>query len=264
MEMKGKEVADHLKSSIKACNTNLTIISAGEDRASLTYINTLKKMGAELGIVTHHMTIREHNTTEDVIKCIEELNDDPYVGSIIVMKPLPSRLNSDAICGAISRRKDVDCQNYRSLGSGKLEFPCTPLACLAILDYYGIILEGKKAVVVGRSNVVGKPMAELLLNRNATVTICHSKTKDLKNELLQADIIISATGVPHMITPDMVKKEAVVVDAGISFKDGKICGDVHPDVYDKVYAYTRVPNGVGAVSNAMVFFKHCDSEWLSV
>lgn len=259
MELNGKVVAEDIKKRIGKCDKALIILSSEEDKASLTYIKTLERLGKELGVIVLHHRFKEVDTTSDWVNTILRLNIDDRVGSILVMKPLPPHLDGQRICNAIKVEKDIDCQGSERLGIGFAsngDMPCTAMACISILNYYNIDLSGKKAVIVGRSNVVGKPLVELLLRKDATVTICHSKTKDLKKELLQADVIFSATGVPHMITPDMVNENAVIVDAGISFKDGKICGDVHPDVYDKVYAYTPVPNGVGAVSNVIVFFKN--------
>lgn len=261
MKLDGNFVAEELLKDKPDCTTALAIVSSGDDKASATYINTLKKLGSKLGVTVRHVVIPSDFTTEQFKEYIYDLNEDETVGSILVMYPLPKRYNREDIADAVAPEKDIDCQGAVRQGMGYRggDMPCTPSACLLFLLQYGFEIEGKKAVVVGRSNLVGKPLVELLSRFNATVTLCHTKTVDLKSELLQADIIISATGSPHLITSDMVKDGAIVIDAGIAFKDGKICGDVHPDVYKKT-EYTPVPGGVGVVSNAVVFFKHATWE----
>lgn len=258
MKLDGNFVAEELLKDKPDCTTALAIVSSGDDKASATYINTLKKLGSKLGVTVRHVVIPSDFTTEQFKEYIYDLNEDETVGSILVMYPLPKRYNREDIADAVAPEKDIDCQGAVRQGMGYRggDMPCTPSACLLMLLHSDIELEGKKVVVVGRSNVVGKPLVELLQRYNATVTLCHTKTKDLKNELLTADVVITATGHTHLITSDMVREDAIIVDAGISFKDGKICGDVDPDVYNKVAAYTPVPGGVGVVSNAVVFFKH--------
>ena len=258
MRIEGKVIADGLLQQIQGTSTALAIVSSGDDSASATYINTLKKLGNKLKVEVRHVVIPPDFDTQQFKEYIYDLNEDETVGSILVMYPLPSKYCREDIADAVAPEKDIDCQGALRLGMGYRggDMPCTSSACLLMLLHSDIELEGKKVVVVGRSNVVGKPLVELLQRFNATVTLCHTKTKDLKNELLSADVVITATGHTHLITSDMVREDAIIVDAGISFKDGKICGDVDPDVYNKVAAYTPVPGGVGVVSNAVVFFKH--------
>ena len=261
MLLSGHEVAEALLERTPKCKTALAVVSAWGDDASLTYVNTLKKLGEKLGVTVRQITIPPDFSSEQFEEYIHDLNEDETVGSILIMYPLPKKYNKEDIADAVAPEKDIDCQGALRLGMGYRggDMPCTSSACMLFLLHYGYDIEGKKAVVVGRSNVVGKPLVELLSRFNATVTLCHTKTVDLKSELLQADIIIAATGATHLITADMVKEGAIVIDAGISFKDGKICGDVHPDVYEKAIC-TPVPGGVGVVSNAVVFFKHATWE----
>lgn len=257
--MYGKDVAEELYDATIKTDKKLVILVGEDDKASKVYANTLSKLGASMNIPVATTIIPRGFATHNVIDYLHIFNVQDSVGSIMLMLPLYKHLHERLICDLIKTNKDIDCVGAEAQGYGYTNYgdmPCTPEACLRILEHYGIEIEGKKAVVIGRSNLVGRPVAELLLRKNATVTICHSKTKDLKAELLQADIIISAVGKPHFITPDMVKDGVVIVDVGISFKDGKICGDVDPSVESKAYAYTPVPNGVGVVSNALLLYRH--------
>jgi methylenetetrahydrofolate dehydrogenase (NADP+) / methenyltetrahydrofolate cyclohydrolase len=172
------------------------------------------------------------------------------------MMPMPKHINGDNVGAAVSPNKDVDCLNPQNIGDvfmGRSRFaPCTPRACMATLEHYGIELEGKHVVVIGRSNVVGKPVSVLLLQKNATVTICHSRTRNLPELLKQADVIVAAVGKPCFVKPEMVKEGVVIVDVGINAVDGKLVGDVDPAVAEKASAFTPVPGGIGVVSNMMV------------
>ena len=193
---------------------------------------------------------------QEVETVIKELNADEAVTGILPMMPLPKHLNSDAVGALLAPAKDVDCLNPLNAGElylGRSRWaPCTPRACMATLSYYGIELKGKHVVVLGRSNVVGKPVALLLLQEHATVTICHSRTQDLPSVLRQADIIVAAVGIPSFVKPEMVKEGVVIVDVGINAVDGKLFGDVDAAVAEKASAFTPVPGGIGVVSNMMV------------
>ena len=188
------------------------------------------------------------------------VGDDPashvYKDGIMPMMPMPKHINGDNVGAAISPNKDVDCLNPQNIGDvfmGRSRFAaCTPRACMATLEHYGIEPEGKRVAVIGRSNVVGKPVSVLLLQKNATPTICHSRTKNLPEILKEADIIVAALGKPCFVKPEMVKEGVVIVDVGINAVDGKLVGDVDPAVEAKASAFTPVPGGIGVVSNMML------------
>ena len=241
--MRGKPVADAYRETImqrvanalgKGRKVTLAIIVVGDDPASHVYKDRLMKLAESMGIYVKELLYPADTKQEDLLRDIARMNHNRYVTGVLPMMPLPKPLDSDMY-----------------LGYGKMS-PCTPRACMATLEHYGIELEGKHAVVIGRSNVVGKPVANLLLNKNATVTICHSKTKNIAEITRQADIIVAAVGKPCFVTPDMIKEGAVVVDVGINAVDGKLVGDVDPAVVGKASAYTPVPGGIGVVSNMMV------------
>ena len=248
--MRGKPVADAYRETImqrvanalgKGRKVTLAIIVVGDDPASHVYKDRLMKLAESMGIYVKELLYPADTKQEDLLRDIARMNHNRYVTGVLPMMPMPKPLDSDTIGAAVTASKDVDCLNVKNvgdmyLGYGKMS-PCTPRACMATLEHYGIELEGKHAVVIGRSNVVGKPVANLLLNKNATVTICHSKTKNIAEITRQADII---------------KEGAVVVDVGINAVDGKLVGDVDPDVVGKASAYTPVPGGIGVVSNMMV------------
>jgi methylenetetrahydrofolate dehydrogenase (NADP+)/methenyltetrahydrofolate cyclohydrolase len=191
-----------------------------------------------------------------VVAEIQKLNHDETITGILPMMPMPPHVDQKAVGSALAPGKDMDCLNPANggallMGQGR-RAACTPRACLAILKFYNIPMEGKHAVVLGRSNVVGKPAALLLLQENCTVTICHSRTKNLPELLQQADIIVAAVGKAGFVTEEMVKPGAVIVDVGINVTDHGITGDVAPEALEKASAYTPVPGGVGVVSNVMM------------
>lgn len=240
---------------------SLTTILVGDDYASDKYVKLKNKDCKDVGILTSK--IRLHNVSEeDLISLIKEFNEDEYTDGILVQLPLPSDINEQRVMAAIHPVKDVDCFNPINVGrmytSGYepyLLHPCTPEAIIRLLEYMGYgSLEGLKAVVIGRSNIVGKPIAKLLLDKDATVTICHSKTKNIVDEVKQADIIIAATGQPKLVKSDWIKEGAIVIDVGINQdENGDMCGDVDfDDVIDKVKYITPVPKGVGLVTRAML------------
>ena len=236
----------------------LVIIQVGNNPASNTYIKNKLKAAKFCNIDAELIHFEEDVTLETIENKIKDLNNDDVVDGIIVQLPLPKHLNEDLVINLISEEKDVD--GFGLLNKGKLFsgmsalYPATPYGIIRLLDIYNIPIEGKNAVVVGRSNIVGKPMALMLLAKNATVTICHSRTKDLKNICNKADILVSAIGKAKFITEDMVKEGAVVIDVGINHnEEGKLCGDVDFDnVVNKVSAITPVPGGVGPLTITML------------
>ena len=263
--MSGKPVADaareRIAAKIAAAKTNgkqvtLAIVTVGDDPASHVYKSRLIKMTESLGAGVKTVELPATASQQEVEAVIRELNVDEAVTGILPMMPLPKHLNSDAVGALLSPAKDVDCLNPFNAGElylGRSRWaPCTPRACMATLSHYGIELKGKHVVVLGRSNVVGKPVALLLLQEHATVTICHSRTQDLPGVLRQADIIVAAVGIPSFVKPDMVKEGVVIVDVGINAVDGKLFGDVDAAVAEKASAFTPVPGGIGVVSNMMV------------
>jgi len=257
MILNGKEVAleieNNLKEIINKYNTKpvLVTIIVGNKIESITYVNMKLKACERVGIIGKRLELDEDISEEDLIKQIIDLNNNSSVSGILIQHPLPSHLNEQKIFNYINPKKDVDGLNATSFGNmvmGLPSFvPATPGAIMAILKYYNIDLEGKKAVVVGRSNILGKPVAMLLLNANATVTICHSKTKDLDNILKEADVVVAALGKPRYIKASLLKKGSVIIDAG--YNEGNI-GDVDLDKIDESISYTPVPGGVGPVTIA--------------
>lgn len=263
--MKGKPVADAFREKIarkiqeaKEAGrlVTLAIIIVGDDPASHVYKNRLVKLITDLGGAAKEIILPADASEEEVIGIIKKMNRNRYISGILPMMPMPEHINGDNIGAIIAASKDVDCLNFSNIGEvfvgDNVYAPATPRSCMAILEHYGIELEGKNAVVIGRSNVVGKPVAMLLLQKNATVTICHSKTKDIADITRQADIIVAAVGKACFVKPDMVKEGVVIVDVGINSVDGKLVGDVDPAVEAKASAFTPVPGGVGVVSNMMI------------
>jgi len=265
--MEGKNLADkiihNLKDRIKNLHEKhkitpkLVTILVGYDSASKIYINSKTKKCAAVGILTDNIFLEDTIDEGALLNKINELNNDKTIHGILVQLPLPKKFDTLKILSAVSPDKDVDGFHPANLGNllyGKAAFvPCTPLGIMELLKEYKISVEGKNAVVLGRSNIVGKPISILLLNENATVTICHSKTKDLKEHTLQADILISAIGKPNFVTADMVKQGACVIDVGINRIDGKVTGDVDfENVKNKASYITPVPGGVGLLTIAML------------
>lgn len=239
---------------IKLKNRNivpkLAIILASNDEASNIYVNKKRKLCEELGILEEEYILSENTTNEEILNIIEKLNNDVSVDGILVQLPVFKHLNENMILNKISPKKDVD--GFHPLNLGKLLIgeedlvACTPKGIMTVLEELGTDISGKNAVIVGRSVIVGKPIAALLLNKNATVTICHSKTVDLKEYTKKADILVVAVGKPHIITSDMVKEGSIVIDVGINRIDGKVVGDVDTEEVSKVAKYvTPVPGGIG-------------------
>ena len=263
--MSGRPVADACKEQIKekleaaqkaGKKVALAIVTVGEDPASFVYRKRLLKITESLGIGSRCVELPGIATTAEVIEAVRKLNEDPEIAGILPMMPMPAQVDGEAVGAALAAEKDTDCLNPANGGAllmGKGRWAaCTPRACMAILKFYKIPLDGKHAVVLGRSNVVGKPVALLLLQENCTVTVCHSHTKNLPELVRQADIVVAAIGKAGFVTPDMVKPGAVVVDVGINVTENGIVGDVAPEVAEKASAFTPVPGGVGVVSNVMM------------
>lgn len=267
--LSGKEFAARIKedaargvAELKAAGVlpRLAVIIVGSDPASEVYVRNKQRTCEELGIRSDHIALPAETTKEELLACIEELNVDPEVHGILVQLPLPAQIAEDEeeILSHIDPRKDVD--GFHPVNVGHLVLgapglrPCTPAGCIRMLDYAGIPIEGAHAVIIGRSNIVGKPMAHLLLERNATVTICHSRTQNLAAIARTADILVVAVGRPRFVTADMVKEGATVIDVGINrIAPKKLVGDVDFDAAAAVAgAITPVPGGVGLLTVAML------------
>lgn len=250
----GKAVAQKIKDSVKEQIATmehkpcLAVIVVGNNPASAVYVRNKKKDCEEVGMECHVHNLPEDVSEDTVCAMICTLNLDPNISGIICQLPLPKGLNERKILSRINKNKDVD-----GFYSWKFD-PCTPLGIITMLEYYGIVVEGKHCVVVGRSEIVGKPMARMLLDKNGTVTICHSKTKDMASITKQADILVAAVGKRNLITSDMVKDGAVVIDVGINRdENGKLCGDVDfESVAEKASYITPVPGGVGPMTRVML------------
>ena len=263
----GKAVSLKVKESVKVradelkkfgVEPTLAVVLVGEDKASQTYVRAKEKACNEYGIKSVAHRLSENTTQNELLALINVLNLDDSIHGILVQLPLPKHIDTNVVLAAIDPRKDVD--GFHAVNVGKLVsgldgfVPCTPLGVMEILKEYGIEVAGLNAVVIGRSNIVGKPMANLLLNASATVTITHSKTKNLKEICKNADLIVAAIGKPFFLKADMVKDGAVVVDVGINrLDDGRLVGDVDFDeVAPKCSYITPVPGGVGPMTIAML------------
>ena len=238
----------------KGITPGLAVVIVGDDPASRTYVNNKKKACERVGFHSEEYALPATTTQEELLALVKELNQRPEINGILVQSPLPKGLDEKMIVENIDPNKDVDAFHAVNVGKimiGDFSFlPCTPAGVIELLDYEGIDIAGKECVVLGRSNIVGKPMAALLLKNNATVTICHSKTEDLASYTRRADVVIVATGRRHTLTADMVKEGAVVVDVGMNRNEqGKLCGDVdYEEVKEKASFITPVPGGVGPMT----------------
>ena len=236
----------------------LAVILVGNDPASRVYVTGKEKDCAECGFLSFEHALPEDTTQETLLDLIQELNRDPQVDGILCQLPLPGHLDEEAVLNAIARDKDVDCFHPYNVGrlmiGDPVFLPCTPAGVMEMLREYGIPVRGRRCVVLGRSNIVGRPMAALLLQADATVTVCHSKTPDLCSQCLQADILVSAAGRRGLITADMVKPGAVVIDVAMNRgPDGKLCGDAdYAAVAERASFITTVPGGVGPMTRAML------------
>lgn len=262
--MDGKALAAKVKEQVRlqvepmAQKPGLAVILVGDNPASRVYVNGKKKDCGECGIYSEEYALPEETTQEELLELIGALNDRADIDGILVQLPLPGHLNEKEVLLAIRSDKDVDCFHPFNVGQlmiGEEGFqPCTPAGVMRMLEEYGIDPAGKNCVIVGRSNIVGKPQAMLMVKKNATVTICHTKTRDLKAECLRADILVAAAGRVGLITGDMIREGAVVVDVAMNRNDqGKLCGDVvYNEAAEKASYITPVPGGVGPMTRAML------------
>ena len=264
----GKEIAQRVRESVRAetedfkartgVTPGLAVILVGDDPASKIYVGNKKKACMEAGFNSFEHILPESTTQEELIRLVESLNADPSVHCILCQLPLPKHLSSRDVIAAISPKKDVDAfhpQNVGKIMIGDYDFlPCTPAGVMELIHSAGISVEGKRCTVVGRSDIVGKPMAMLLLHENGTVTVCHSRTRNLADECRSADILVAAVGKAKLITGDMIKEGAVVIDVGMNRdENGKLCGDVDFATAEPKASYiTPVPGGVGPMTVAML------------
>lgn len=265
--LSGKEVSARIKEELKnevaalkekGIFPGLAVVIVGDDPASRVYVNSKKKACEDLGIYSEEYALPAETTQEELLTLIDTLNHKKEVNGILVQLPLPKHLDEESVIQAIDPKKDVDAFHPVNVGKimvGNYDFvPCTPAGVMELIHESGIEVSGKECVVIGRSNIVGKPQAMLLLHENGTVTICHSRTKDLKKTVKRADIVVAAVGKPNFITGDMIKEGAVVIDVGINRIAPKtLVGDVDFESASKVAgAITPVPGGVGPMTIAML------------
>lgn len=263
----GKTISDQIKEEAaleaqklqrQGITPCLAVVLVGNDPASMVYVNNKKKACEKVGILSRSYELPEDTEEKDLLALVEQLNMDSSVHGVLVQLPLPPQIDEEKVILAVDPKKDVDCFHPLNVGllhTGQKGFlPCTPAGVLELIERSGHTIEGKRCVVIGRSHNVGKPTAMLLLQKNGTVTICHSKTKDLKGICKEADILVSAVGKLHTVTKDMVKEGAVVIDVGMNRNEnGKLCGDVDfDDVCEVAGAVSPVPGGVGLMTVAML------------
>ncbi len=257
--IKGKPIADRIRAEVaeevaKIGHIGLVTVLVGDDPASEVYIRLKHKAAVEAGIEATDLRLPAETSEAELLATVEELDADPGVDAILVQLPLPKQIDEARIIRALAPAKDVD--GFHPFNAGQLYLgrptlvPATPIGVMAMLAEHRIELDGARAVVIGRSDIVGKPMAHLLLQQNATVTICHSHTRDLERHTLDADVLVAAVGVPAMVSPDMVKTGGVVIDVGINRTDAGIVGDVDPGAVDVAAYLTPVPGGVGPMTIA--------------
>lgn len=263
----GKAISAAVKEQVKqetqvlkenGISVGLAVVIVGNDPASRVYVNNKKKACETVGFESFEYALPEETTQEELIDLVKKLNNDEKVNGILVQLPLPKHINETAVINTIVPEKDVDAFHPENVGHimiGDYKFlPCTPAGVIEMLDQSGIEIDGKNCVVIGRSNIVGKPMSMLLLKRNGTVTICHSRTKNLAEICRNADILVAAVGKANFVTADMVKDGAVVIDVGMNrLENGKLCGDVDYNAcFEKAGYITPVPGGVGPMTIAML------------
>lgn len=265
----GKELAKHIREELKEevkelknaeIYPKLAVIMVGDDPASKVYVRNKSRACEDVGIEYEEYLLPAKTTREELLELIEKLNNDERVHGILVQSPLPEGLDANEAFRTILPKKDVD--GFHPVNVGKLSLnqdcfvSCTPYGIIKMLEAYNVPIEGANAVIIGRSNIVGKPLAQCLLNKNATVTICHSKTKNLKEITKKADILIAAIGKPKFVTEDMVKEDATVIDVGINRnEEGKLVGDTDfENIKEKVSFITPVPGGVGPMTIAMLMY----------
>lgn len=263
----GKEISAKVKAEVygetiklkeQGITVGLAVIIVGSDAASRVYVNSKKKACEEVGFNSYEYALDENITQQELLELVDVLNKDDKVNGVLVQLPLPNHIDENTIINSISPDKDVDAFHPFNVGKimiGDFAFlPCTPSGVMELIDSTGVDISGKSAVVVGRSNIVGKPMSMLLLHKNATVTICHSRTTNLAEICKTADIIVAAVGRANFITDSMVKEGAIVIDVGMNrLENGKLCGDVDFETVSKKAGYiTPVPGGVGPMTIAML------------
>ena len=266
VRMDGKALSAKVRSSIlaeteelkkKGVTPGLAVIIVGNDPASEIYVRNKEKACAECGFYSEKYALPAETPQEELLGLIDQLNHSPQISGILCQLPVPDHISEEAVINAIDPKKDVDAFHPVNVGKimvGNFDFvPCTPAGVMELLDEYQIDIKGKECVVVGRSNIVGKPMSMLLLHRHGTVTMCHSRTQHLDEVCRRADILVAAVGKAGFITPDMVKDGAVVIDVGINRNaEGKVCGDVDPAVMEKASYMTPVPGGAGPMTITML------------
>ena len=266
IRMDGKALSAKVRSSIlaeteelkkKGVTPGLAVIIVGNDPASEIYVRNKEKACAECGFYSEKYALPAETSQEELLGLIDQLNHSPQISGILCQLPVPDHISEEAVINAIDPKKDVDAFHPVNVGKimvGNFDFvPCTPAGVMELLDEYQIDIKGKECVVVGRSNIVGKPMSMLLLHRHGTVTMCHSRTQHLDEVCRRADILVAAVGKAGFITPDMVKDGAVVIDVGINRNaEGKVCGDVDAAVMEKASYMTPVPGGAGPMTITML------------
>ena len=266
VKMDGKALSAKVRSSIlaeteelkkKGVTPGLAVIIVGNDPASEIYVRNKEKACAECGFYSEKYALPAETSQDELLGLIDQLNHSPQISGILCQLPVPDHISEEAVINAIDPKKDVDAFHPVNVGKimvGNFDFvPCTPAGVMELLDEYQIDIKGKECVVVGRSNIVGKPMSMLLLHRHGTVTMCHSRTQHLDEVCRRADILVAAVGKAGFITPDMVKDGAVVIDVGINRNaEGKVCGDVDPAVMEKASHMTPVPGGAGPMTITML------------
>ena len=256
-KIRGQILAETEELKANGVVPGLAVILVGDDQASQIYVRNKEKACTECGFYSEKHILPATSTQDELLELIDTLNKNPKISGILCQLPLPEQISEDAVIAAIDPKKDVDAFNTSNVGkimTGDYDFlPCTPAGVMELLEEYNINVEGKQCVVVGRSNIVGKPMSMLLLHKNGTVTICHSKTNNLTEICKSADILVAAVGKANFITADMVKEGAVVIDVGMNRnEEGKVCGDVSSDVMEKASYMTPVPGGVGPMTITML------------
>lgn len=256
-KIRGQILAETEELKANGVVPGLAVILVGDDQASQIYVRNKEKACTECGFYSEKHILPATATQDELLELIDTLNKNPKISGILCQLPLPEQISEDAVIAAIDPKKDVDAFNTSNVGkimTGDYDFlPCTPAGVMELLEEYNINVEGKQCVVVGRSNIVGKPMSMLLLHKNGTVTICHSKTNNLTEICKSADILVAAVGKANFITADMVKEGAVVIDVGMNRnEEGKVCGDVSSDVMEKASYMTPVPGGVGPMTITML------------
>lgn len=269
----GKKIATEMKQELKqqvnqlkeqGIVPGLAVVIVGNDPASQSYVNSKEKNANNLGFYSKKVELEANVTEAELLGLIDRLNRDERIHGILVQLPLPDHIDEKKVLNAISVDKDVDGFHPENIGrmiiGDHALLPCTPHGVIKMLEYEGVDIRGKHAVIIGRSNIVGKPLATLLLEKDATVTICHSKTENLTKITQCADILIAAVGIAHFVTEDMIKEDAIVIDVGINRVDGKLVGDVDFDsVKDKAALITPVPGGVGPMTITMLLYNTVES-----